>query len=149
MRGPYSLSSVGGEDACDTRWSIPRGSKSLRPPVRDHKLRLRRGCLIIGSCDPEFVLPKSADFLPKPAGLYHSNPDLWSTNHWIARELAIPLSLSLLFASGFHSCSARMASGLTPTSESWSPAPYGRACAQCSRAKSKCFYLSRGTDCER
>lgn len=30
-----------------------------------------------------------------------------------------------------------------------SPAPYGRACAGCSRAKCKCFYRSDGSACER
>ncbi|KAI1139781.1 hypothetical protein F5Y05DRAFT_411965 [Hypoxylon sp. FL0543] len=34
-------------------------------------------------------------------------------------------------------------------SASLSPAPYGQACAGCSRAKCKCFYRSDGTDCER
>lgn len=29
------------------------------------------------------------------------------------------------------------------------PAPYGRACAGCSRAKCKCFYRAEGSDCER
>ncbi|KAI1381383.1 hypothetical protein F4677DRAFT_402845 [Hypoxylon crocopeplum] len=34
-------------------------------------------------------------------------------------------------------------------SASCSPAPYGRACAGCSRAKCKCFYRSEGFTCER
>lgn len=35
------------------------------------------------------------------------------------------------------------------TSAACSPAPYGRACAGCTRAKSKCFYRSDGSACER
>ncbi|KAH7254985.1 hypothetical protein B0J15DRAFT_495039 [Fusarium solani] len=31
----------------------------------------------------------------------------------------------------------------------WIPAPYGRACVGCSRAKCKCFYRSNGGRCER
>ncbi|KAK3332377.1 hypothetical protein B0T19DRAFT_415483 [Cercophora scortea] len=44
-----------------------------------------------------------------------------------------------------------MAPGLTTSTESCSPAPYGRACAGCSRAKCKCFYRSGsdGSECER
>ncbi|KAI0385300.1 hypothetical protein F5Y04DRAFT_182934 [Hypomontagnella monticulosa] len=34
-------------------------------------------------------------------------------------------------------------------SSSFSPAPYGQACAGCSRAKCKCFYRSEGSACER
>ncbi|KAI0181837.1 hypothetical protein GGR52DRAFT_57594 [Hypoxylon sp. FL1284] len=34
-------------------------------------------------------------------------------------------------------------------SASCSPAPYGRACAGCSRAKCKCFYRADGSSCER
>lgn len=37
----------------------------------------------------------------------------------------------------------------TSPSASCSPAPYGRACAGCSRAKCKCFYRSDGNTCER
>lgn len=29
------------------------------------------------------------------------------------------------------------------------PAPYGRACAGCARAKCKCFYQEGGQTCER
>lgn len=29
------------------------------------------------------------------------------------------------------------------------PAPYGRACTNCARAKCRCIYRSEGTDCER
>ncbi|RYO85816.1 hypothetical protein DL766_003772 [Monosporascus sp. MC13-8B] len=34
-------------------------------------------------------------------------------------------------------------------SSSCNPAPYGRACVGCSRAKCKCFYRSDGSECER
>ncbi|KAK4182418.1 hypothetical protein QBC35DRAFT_510013 [Podospora australis] len=36
-----------------------------------------------------------------------------------------------------------------PNSEACSPAPYGKACVGCSRAKCKCFYRVGGLDCER
>lgn len=29
------------------------------------------------------------------------------------------------------------------------PAPYGRACTNCARAKCRCIYRSEGADCER
>ncbi|KAH8125764.1 hypothetical protein LI328DRAFT_165623 [Trichoderma asperelloides] len=35
------------------------------------------------------------------------------------------------------------------SAESLTPAPYGRACVACSRAKCKCFYRSDGSGCER
>ncbi|KAI0884830.1 uncharacterized protein GGS22DRAFT_147291 [Annulohypoxylon maeteangense] len=38
---------------------------------------------------------------------------------------------------------------MTGDSASCSPAPYGQACAGCSRAKCKCFYRSDGSSCER
>ncbi|KAI2467660.1 hypothetical protein F4781DRAFT_302295 [Annulohypoxylon bovei var. microspora] len=38
---------------------------------------------------------------------------------------------------------------MTGASASCSPAPYGQACAGCSRAKCKCFYRSDGSSCER
>ncbi|KAI1099756.1 hypothetical protein F4804DRAFT_73532 [Jackrogersella minutella] len=40
-------------------------------------------------------------------------------------------------------------SAVTGPSTSCSPAPYGQACAGCSRAKCKCFYRSEGSACER
>ncbi|CAK7223716.1 hypothetical protein SBRCBS47491_005302 [Sporothrix bragantina] len=41
-------------------------------------------------------------------------------------------------------------SSSSPSSSSGGiPAPYGRACANCSRAKCRCIYRSNGNDCER
>ncbi len=34
-------------------------------------------------------------------------------------------------------------------SETGIPAPYGRACSNCSRAKCKCLYMAEGGGCER
>ncbi|RSL90939.1 hypothetical protein CEP51_000462 [Fusarium floridanum] len=42
-----------------------------------------------------------------------------------------------------------MAPSTAPYSTPWIPAPYGRACLGCSRAKCKCFYRSDGGRCER
>ncbi|KAI0123777.1 hypothetical protein BJ170DRAFT_598978 [Xylariales sp. AK1849] len=42
-----------------------------------------------------------------------------------------------------------MAPGSTRLLETCSPAPYGRACAGCTRAKQKCFYRTEGSECER
>ncbi|KAI1780619.1 hypothetical protein F4818DRAFT_396279 [Hypoxylon cercidicola] len=42
-----------------------------------------------------------------------------------------------------------MVSDSATSSSACSPAPYGRACAGCSRAKCKCFYRSDGSACER
>ncbi|KAL6365774.1 hypothetical protein LRP88_00349 [Fusarium phalaenopsidis] len=42
-----------------------------------------------------------------------------------------------------------MAPSTAPYSTPWIPAPYGRACVGCSRAKCKCFYRSNGGRCER
>ncbi|CAK7224693.1 hypothetical protein SCUCBS95973_005604 [Sporothrix curviconia] len=51
-----------------------------------------------------------------------------------------------------HPAAAADAIGLPSSSSSPSvgiPAPYGRACANCSRAKCRCIYRSHGDDCER
>ncbi|KAM6510080.1 hypothetical protein FALCPG4_017709 [Fusarium falciforme] len=42
-----------------------------------------------------------------------------------------------------------MVPSTAPYSTPWIPAPYGRACVGCSRAKCKCFYRSNGGRCER
>ncbi|CAK7201393.1 hypothetical protein SEUCBS139899_004097 [Sporothrix eucalyptigena] len=41
------------------------------------------------------------------------------------------------------------AAGATAPPSIGIPAPYGRACANCSRAKCRCIYRSNGNDCER
>ena len=72
-------------------------------------------------------------------------------NRQLSARTQTPIARLLVQPSQVDMASNPNPAGLMPSvpAEACNPAPYGRACVGCPRAKSKCFYRVDGSSCER